>query len=92
MDNRRKDIKMEKPLSILIREAKSNLSNVINDAGLPPDILVPIVKDLYLQLVEIAEDKYKRDLAQYNESLKVPSVDEDTEVVDIAKKIKDPNE
>ena len=79
---------MEKPLSILIREAKSNLSNAINDASLPPDILVPIVKDLYLQLAEIAEDKYKRDLAQYNESLKMSSVDEDTE----SKKIKDPNE
>ena len=88
MDDRRKDIKMEKPLSILIREIKTNLSNVINDSGLPPDILVPIVKDLYLQLAEIAEDRYKRDLAQYNDSLKAPSVDEEAEIVDIAKKNK----
>ena len=71
---------MEKPLSVLIRETRTNISNVVNESNLPPDILVPIVKDLYMRLCDIAEERYEIELEQYKKSLQMPK--EDVEIVE----------
>lgn len=71
---------MEKPLSVLIRETRTNISNVVNESNLPPDILVPIVKDLYMRLCDIAEERYEIELEQYKKSLQTP--EEDVEIVE----------
>lgn len=71
---------MDKPLSVLIRETKTNISNVVNESNLPPDILVPIIKDLYMRLCDIAEERYEIELEQYKKSLQMP--EEDVEIVE----------
>lgn len=71
---------MDKPLSVLIRETRTNISNVVNESNLPPDILVPIVKDLYMRLCDIAEERYEIELEQYKKSLQMP--EEDVEIVE----------
>lgn len=71
---------MEKPLSVLIRETRTNISNIVNESNLPPDILVPIVKDLYMRLCDIAEERYEIELEQYKKSLQTP--EEDVEIVE----------
>lgn len=71
---------MDKPLSVLIRETRTNISNVVNESNLPPDILVPIVKDLYMRLCDIAEERYEIELEQYKKSLQTP--EEDVEIVE----------
>lgn len=71
---------MDKPLSVLIRETRTNISNIVNESNLPPDILVPIVKDLYMRLCDIAEERYEIELEQYKKSLQTP--EEDVEIVE----------
>lgn len=71
---------MDKPLSVLIRETKTNISNAVNESNLPPDILVPIIKDLYMRLCDIAEERYEIELEQYKKSLQMP--EEDVEIVE----------
>lgn len=71
---------MEKPLSVLIRETRTNISNIVNESNLPPDILIPIVKDLYMRLSDIAEERYEIELEQYKKSLQTP--EEDVEIVE----------
>ena len=67
---------MDKPLSVLIRETRTNISNIVNESNLPPDILIPIVKDLYMRLSDIAEERYEIELEQYKKSLQAPEEDE----------------
>lgn len=40
----------EKPLSLIMKECRENIENVINNSGLPPYLLEPILKDYYNQI------------------------------------------
>ena len=84
---------MEKPLSVSIRELKANISNIVNESNLPPDILVPIIKDLYMRLCDIAEERYEIELEQYKKSLKKENEIEKVEAEEVVStKEKDLNE
>lgn len=68
---------MDKTLSIKIRETRSGLVNVINDSELPADVLQMLVKDLLVEITQLADQAYQNDMKVYAESLKkVESADE----------------
>lgn len=58
----------QKPISIMINDFKQDLMNYISNAGLPPAIIEPIVKDIYQQIVEISKQELERDMIEYQKS------------------------
>lgn len=60
---------MEKPISIRVQEFKENLVNTINNSGLIPIIVEPIIKDLYEQVVVQKDKQYEQDKLEYEKSL-----------------------
>lgn len=58
----------QKPISIVINDFKQDLMNYISNAGLPPAIIEPIVKDIYQQIVEISKQELERDMIEYQKS------------------------
>lgn len=58
----------QKPISIIINDFKQDLMNYISNAGLPPAVIEPIVKDIYQQIVEISKQELERDMVEYQKS------------------------
>lgn len=58
----------QKPISIVINDFKQDLMNYISNAGLPPAIIEPIVKDIYQQIVEISKQELERDMVEYQKN------------------------
>lgn len=61
---------MEKPISIIIEEAKQKIGTTINELNLHPSILEPIMKDLYTEVQFLAKQQYEKDKKEYEESMK----------------------
>lgn len=62
---------MEKPIRITIEETKSKLINVINESSLPDFVLLPIIKDLYVDI----ENAYKENY--YKQKLEFENINKD---------------
>ncbi len=55
----------QKPISIAIRETKQELVEVLNNSGLPIDVMVMIVAGLFNSINEQAERSYTQDVENY---------------------------
>lgn len=64
----------QKPMSIVRKEFMDNLSKLVNESGLSPYILEPIVAELLNAIHINMETQYQQESAQYEESLKAESV------------------
>lgn len=60
---------MEKPISIILAEAKMNILNVVNDSNLHPCILLSIIKDIYEEVERTARLQYNKEKQEYESSL-----------------------
>ena len=60
---------MEKPITLRINEIKTNLVNTINEANLPPFLLEPILKELYIEASTLATNQAKKEEGEYYKSL-----------------------
>ncbi len=61
---------MTKPANLIIEETKENLVKVINESGLPPFLLEPVLKDLYNQISILKQQELEQSKKQYEDSLK----------------------
>ena len=61
---------MTKPANLIIEETKENLVKVINESGLPPFLLEPILKDLYNQISILKQQELEKSKQEYENSLK----------------------
>lgn len=61
---------MTKPANLIIEETKENLVKVINESGLPPFLLEPVLKDLYNQINILKQQELEQSKKQYEDSLK----------------------
>ena len=61
---------MTKPANLIIEETKENLVKVINESGLPPFLVEPILKDLYNQISILKQQELEQSKKQYEDSLK----------------------
>ena len=60
---------MEKPIMLVREEFVQNISNVINQSGLPAFVIEPILKDILVDITQIARRDYEQSKAEYEASL-----------------------
>ena len=60
---------MTKPANLIIEETKENLVKVINESGLPPFLLEPVLKDLYNQISILKQQELEKSRQEYENSL-----------------------
>lgn len=65
-----------KPISIVIHDAKSNIAKAINSTSLPPSILSLIVNEILQELHDADIRVYKEDLKSYEKALAEPPQEE----------------
>lgn len=61
---------MNKPANLIVEETKENIVKTINESGLPPFLVEPIIKDLYNQVSILKQQELEQSKKQYEDSLK----------------------
>ncbi len=61
---------MNKPASLIVEETKVSIVKIINQSGLPPFLLEPIIKDLYNQISILKQQELEKSRQEYEDSLK----------------------
>lgn len=61
---------MNKPANLIVEETKENIVKTINESGLPPFLLEPILKDLYNQVSILKQQELEKNRQEYENSLK----------------------
>lgn len=61
---------MNKPANLIMEETKENIAKVVNESGLPPFLLEPILKDLYNQVSILKQQELEKSRQEYENSLK----------------------
>ena len=61
---------MNKPANLIVEETKEGIVKMINESGLPPFLLEPILKDLYNQVTILKQQELAKSKQEYEDSLK----------------------
>ena len=61
---------MNKPANLIVEETKANIVKIINESGLPPYLIEPIIKDLYNQINILKKKELAKSKQEYEDSLK----------------------
>lgn len=59
---------MNKPISMVINETKTNLLQICNQSSLHPSILELIIKDVYDEIKYVSSMQLKQDTEVYNKA------------------------
>lgn len=54
-----------KPFSVAREDFYNNLLTLINESGLPPAVIQPILSDFQQMVVNAAKEQYEKERAQY---------------------------
>lgn len=57
---------MNKPLSVIIEDAKRSLIEAVNGSGLPPVILEYLVRDIYVEVSKQADIQRSKEAEEFN--------------------------
>ena len=60
---------MNKPANLIVEETKENIVKTINESGLPPFLLEPVLKDLYNQISILKQQELEKSKQEYENSL-----------------------
>lgn len=60
---------IQKPITIARSEFISDITSLINNSGLPPFIIEPILKDMLYDVKLMAQRQLEQDTARYNEMI-----------------------
>lgn len=60
---------MDKPLSVKIQTFQKEISDIIAKSELPIYLLKYLIKDLYLEIDNLANDFSQKEILEYNQSL-----------------------
>ena len=66
---------MNKPISMIIKETRTELANVCNKSGLPPIILDLIVQGIYSEVHALAEKQWCEEKNDYIKKLESKNVE-----------------
>lgn len=58
---------IQKPITVVRSEFISNMASLINNSGLPPFIIEPILKDMLYDVKVMAQKQLEQDTAHYYE-------------------------
>lgn len=61
---------MQKPITMIREETKIALANIINNSGLPPFIIEPILAEFLTETRIAAQQQYENEKAEYEEQMK----------------------
>ncbi len=61
---------MNKPITLVYEEFKQELANIINNSGLPPMMIEPVLQNYLAETRAMMQSQYQRDKAAYEESLR----------------------
>lgn len=61
--------KISKPITMVREELVTSLAFLINDSKLPPFIIEPILKDMYMEVRDIARQQLEMDKRNYAEAV-----------------------
>lgn len=64
---------MNKPANLIVEETRENITKVINESGLPPFLIEPIVRDIYNQVIFLKQQEFEKSKKEYEESSKKSS-------------------
>ena len=67
---------IEKPITVARQEFIDTIYEDINKCGLPPFIIEPILKDVYLEVKSLSRKQYEMDRDEYESKLKIGDSDE----------------
>ena len=70
---------MDKPFSMIYEEFKRDLANLINNSGLPPFIVEPVLQNYLFEVSNAARNQYQLDKVRYEKSLLEKKDDENEE-------------
>ena len=56
---------INKPLSVILKEAEQGIINEINKYNLPPYLLELILKNIYAEVATLARQTYEQDMSNY---------------------------
>lgn len=62
MENKKE---INKPLSVILKEAEQGIINEINKYNLPPYLLELILKNIYAEVATLAHQAYEKDMSDY---------------------------
>lgn len=61
---------MNKPANLITEETREKIVNTINESGLPPFLLEPIIKDIYNQVSLLKQKELEKSKRDYEENIK----------------------
>lgn len=67
---------IQKPITVARAEFISNITSLINNSGLPPFIIEPILKDMLYDVRIMAQRQLEQDTNQYREMVAAVKSDE----------------
>lgn len=67
---------IQKPITVARAEFIAGMTSLINNSGLPPFIIEPIMKDMLYDVRVMAQKQLEQDTARYHEMLAVSESDE----------------
>lgn len=67
---------VQKPITVAQAEFVSGMTSLINDSGLPPFIIEPILKDMLYDVRVMAQQQLEHDTQRYNDMLMAKNSDE----------------
>lgn len=62
------DKEIKKPLSVLRAEFIASLTELINSSKLPPFIIEPILKDMYMDIKALSQRQLEIDVKEYEKA------------------------
>lgn len=69
MNNTNNNTTINKPISLVLEEAKQTIINAVNSTNLSPIFLEPILKDLYNEVHQQKTIQLEREKAEYERML-----------------------
>ena len=76
---------MNKPISLIIEDARQAIIHAVNNTDLPPVLLESIIKDIYNEIRQLKLEQYKSDKAEYERSLQLEQVEKNKKFEQIEK-------
>lgn len=67
---------IQKPITVARSEFINSMATLINESGLPPFIIEPVLKDMLYDVKIMAQKQLEQDTARYHEMLAAVESDE----------------
>lgn len=71
---------MNKPITLVVEETKTKLADIINNSGLPPFVIEPILSTFLQEAHAASKRQYEIDKIQYEQAIAKEQEDSDKDI------------